>query len=44
MIKKCIMMNVTVPKLECAGEVCEGNAKFVKKLRTECRWQQLKIC
>ena len=33
-IKICILMNVIVPKLEYAGEVCEGNAKFVKQLET----------
>ena len=27
-------MNVIVPKLECAGEVSEGNAKFVRQLET----------
>ena len=27
-------MNVMVPKLECAGEVWEGNAKLVKQLET----------
>ena len=29
-IKICILMNVIVPKLEYAGEVWEGNGKFVK--------------
>ena len=33
-IKRCILRNVTVPKLEYAGEVWEGNAKFVKPLKT----------
>ena len=33
-IKRCMLMNVTVPKLEYAGEVWEGNAKFVKQLKT----------
>ena len=33
-INRCIMMNVIVPKLEYAGEVWEGNAKFVKQLET----------
>ena len=33
-IKKCIMMNVIVPKLEYAGDLLEGNAKFVKELET----------
>ena len=33
-IKIRILMNVVVPKLECAGEVWEGNAKFVKQLGT----------
>ena len=28
----CIMMNVIVPQLAYAGEVWEGNAKFVKQL------------
>ena len=31
-IKRCIMMIVIVPKLQYAGEVWEGNAKFVKQL------------
>ena len=31
-IKRCILMNVIVPKLEYEGEVWEGNAKFVKQL------------
>ena len=30
--KKCILMNMIVPKLEHAGEVWEGNAKLVKQL------------
>ena len=29
-----ILTDVIVPKLECAGEVWEGNAKFVKQLET----------
>ena len=33
-IKICILMNVIVPKLEYAGEVWEGNTKFVKQLET----------
>ena len=33
-IKICILINVFVPKLEYAGEVWEGNAKFVKQLVT----------
>ena len=33
-IKRCILSNVIVPKLECAGEVWEGNAKFVKQRET----------
>ena len=33
-IKRCILMNVIVPKLEYAGEVWEGNAKLVKQLET----------
>ena len=32
-IKRCTLMNVTVPKLENAGEVWEGNAKLVKQLK-----------
>ena len=31
-INMCILMNVILPKLEFAGEVWEGNAKFVKQL------------
>ena len=32
-IKRCILMTViVVPKLECAEDVWEGNAKFVKQL------------
>ena len=31
-IKIYILVNVIVPKLEYAGEVREGNAKFVKQL------------
>ena len=34
MIQMCILMNVIVPKLECAGEVWEENAKLVKQLET----------
>ena len=30
----CILMNVIVPKFECAGEVWQANAKFVKQLGT----------
>ena len=33
-IKRCIMINVIVRKLEYAGEVWEGNAKLVKQLQT----------
>ena len=33
-IKICILMNVIVRKLEYAGEVWEGNARFVKQLET----------
>ena len=33
-IKRCILRNVIVPKLEHAGDVWEGNAKPVKKLET----------
>ena len=33
-IKICILINVIVPKLEYAGEVWEGNAKFVKQVET----------
>ena len=31
-IKRCILRNVIVPKLEYEGEVWEGNAKLVKKV------------
>ena len=33
-VKRYIMMNLIVPKLEYAGEVWEENAKLVKKLKT----------
>ena len=33
-IKTCILVNVVVPKLEYAGEVWEGNAKFVRQPKT----------
>lgn len=33
-IKRYILMNVIVPKLEYAGEVWEGNGKLVKQLET----------
>ena len=33
-IKIGILMNVIVPKLEYAGEIWEGNAKFVRQLKT----------
>ena len=33
-IKICILINVIVPKLEYAGEVWEGHAKFVKQMET----------
>ena len=33
-IKICFLTNVIVPKLEYAGEVREGNAKFVNQLET----------
>ena len=36
-------MNVIVPKLEYAGEVWEGNAKFVKQLETLQRTAAKKI-
>ena len=29
----CVLINEIVPKLECAGEVWEGNAKPVKQLQ-----------
>ena len=29
---RCILMNMIVPKLEYAGDICEGNAKLVKQL------------
>ena len=32
-IKRCILMNVTVPNLQYAGEVWEGHAKFVNSLK-----------
>ena len=32
--KRCVLMNVIVPKLEYAGEVWEWNAKLVKQLET----------
>ena len=31
---RCILVNVIVTKLECAGKVWEGDAKFVKQLKT----------
>ena len=34
LIKSCTPMNVIAPKLEYAGEVWKGNAKFVKRLKT----------
>ena len=34
-IKLCILTNVTIPKLTYAGQIWEGNAKFVKQLETE---------
>ena len=34
MIKNCILMNAVVPKLGYAGDVWEGNAKFLKHLET----------
>ena len=34
-IKACILINVIVTKLECSVQVWEGNAKFVKQLKTE---------
>ena len=40
-IKRCILVNVVVPKLEYAGEVWEGNVKLVKKSETVL-WQQLR--
>ena len=33
-VKRCILMNLTVPQLEYAGEVWEGNAKLVNQLET----------
>ena len=33
-IRVLIVMNVIVPKFECAGEVWQANAKFVKQLAT----------
>ena len=33
-IKRCILLNVIVPKLEYAGEVWEGNKKLAEKLET----------
>ena len=33
-IKRCIPLNVIVPKLEYAGEVWEGNKKLADKLET----------
>ena len=33
-IKRCILLNVIVPKLEYAGEVWEGNKKLADKLET----------
>ena len=33
-IKRCILINVIVPKLKYEGEVREGNAKLVKQLET----------
>ena len=33
-ITTCMLTNAIVPKLEYAGEVWEGNAKFVKQLET----------
>ena len=33
-INRCVLMNVIVSKLEYAGEAWEGNAKFVKQLKT----------
>ena len=32
--KRCILINVIVPKLEYSGEIWEGNAKSVKQLGT----------
>ena len=34
-IKRCILLNVIVPKLEYAGEVWGGNKKSAEKLETE---------
>ena len=31
-IETCILLNVIVPTLECAGEVWEGNKKLADKL------------
>ena len=33
-IRRCILMNAIVPKLEYAGDTWEGNAKLVKQLLT----------
>ena len=33
-IERCILMNGTVPKLEYAGEVLEGNVELVQELET----------
>ena len=33
-IATCILINVIAPKLDYAGEVWKGNAKFVKQLET----------
>ena len=33
-IRRCILMNAIVPKLEYAGDIWEGNAKLVKQLLT----------
>ena len=34
MITRCFLINVSLPKLEYAGQVWEGNAKFVKQPET----------
>ena len=34
-IRRCIMINVILPKLEYSGEVWDGNAKLVKQKETD---------
>ena len=33
-LKGVLLIDVIVPKLECAGDIWEGNAKFVKQVET----------